>query len=745
MRKFFVRTFKVFFVIYLIFFGVGAYIYFQSRPTLEGKMSLKGLQGKVTITRDQYGVPHIAAEKSDLDAFFALGYVHAQDRFWQMEFNRRVAQGTLSEVLGEQTLTADKYLRTWGFYKAAEKAWPALSPQTQAILQSYTDGVNAYIAEKHFPLQFSLLRYEPKPWTVMDSISWQKMMAWNLQTSWKSKVKNYIVEKNVGKNQISILFPSYPDNGPLVLSDLDLKQSGLLGKSLTFNTFANAPEKGSNAWVISGKLTESGKPILADDPHLELQSPSTWYLAELKGPNLHIEGATIPGLPTVVIGHNDHIAWGVTNVNPDVQDLYILNPTSPIKKINEIIKVKNKPDVNFTVRESDVGPIISDVTEAGQINPQVALKWTALDPNDTTVQSMLEIDYAKNWNEFVGALKDFVVPSQNFVYADRAGNIGYYLSGKIPVRNWDTNLPVLDDKQHQWKNYIPFEKLPHVYNPTEGYIVTANNRVVSNNYPYAINFRWSVPPYRAERIIELLKEDRPLDIEKNEQIQNDTVSLLWKSLSLILLDTKALDSNSKIALNYLKNWDGSSSLDSISQTIFAYWYRELGSMTPSFISTLMSLPEPLYIEKKIKENPDFLSQSLEAAMQKLIKDKGNDPKNWNWGNIHHAVFREVALGGVPGLNLLWNRSIPSRGSLYTVNAGSYDENNFNQIEGAGYRQIIDLNNFDNSVYIQSLGQSNDPLTSHYQDLMTFWRDGKYLSMSSHEDAWGDVKILTLNP
>jgi len=749
MRKWLIRLLLFIIIFDVIFFAVGGYIYYKSRSPMEGKLALKGLQGKVTIVRDQYGIPHITAEKSDLDAYFALGYVHAQDRFWQMEFNRRVAQGTLSEVLGDRTVKADEYLRTWGFYQAAEKSWPALSPETQKILQSYTDGVNAYIAQKHFPLEFTILRYQPRPWTVIDSLSWQKVFAWDLQNVWKAKVKDYLVDKKLGKNQIPVLFPPYPKNSPVVLSDQDLQQSGLLSNTRNIESFANAPDKGSNAWVVSGKLTETGKPLMANDPHLELQAPSLWYLAELKGPHLHVTGATMPGLPVVAIGHNDHIAWGAANVNPDVQDLYILSPTAKVNVSHEIIKVRNKPDIDFSVLTSDVGPVISGVTEAGVISPYVALKWTALAPNDTTIQSMVKINYAKNWPEFVDALKDFVTPSQNFVYADTAGNIGYYLPGRIPVRNWDSSLPVPDDQAHQWNGTIPFEKLPHVFNPSEGYIVTANNKVTSDRYPYAINFRWSVPPYRAERINALLKAEisrnKLLNILDFKTIQADTLSLLWQSLAPQLLNTKPIDNNSRIGLEYLKNWNGEGDLDSIGQTIFAYWYSQLEGLTPEFLLKLMDYPEPLYIQQQIKNNPDFLSQSLKIAMEKLIHDKGKAPKNWQWGKIHHAVFNESGIGGVPGLGLLWDRNISTPGSLYTVNAGTYNMADFQQKDGPGYRQIIDLNNLDNSLFIQSLGQSNDPISSHYEDMMKKWRDGKYLPMSGDKKSWGKTEVLELMP
>ena len=753
MRVWLKRLAYIILVVLLIMAGAVLYLYFKSHSQTSGAVYLRGLKGEVVITRDKYGVPHIVAKSSDLDAFYALGYVHAQDRFWQMEFQRHVVQGRLSELFGSATIEQDKYLRTWGFYRAAQTSWQSLSPQSKAIAQSYADGVNAFLSQKHYPLQMIILNHKPEPWTAVDTIAWQKMLAWDLQNIWKSKLKNYLVKQNLGESQIPVLFPAFPNTGTTILSDEDLKQSGIYSATVTSHelTSENTHDKGSNNWVVSGKLTQSGHPMLANDPHLALQAPALWYLAEIKGPTLHVTGATLPGVPCVVIGHNDHIAWGVTNVNPDTQDLYILNKNSNIHILKETIKVRGEADIIYSIKISKEGPVISSVTPTGKISDLIALKWTALMPDDKTVQSMIEINYAKNWTEFTEALKDFVVPSQNFVYADTAGNIGYYVPGNIPIRHWDSHLPVPDDKTHQWDGYIPFEKLPHVFNPPEGFIVTANNRVVSNHYPYYLTFRWYEPDYRAKRITELLQANIPLDKPAFEKIQLDTVSLLWKSISSQLLKTKPLDDQSKKALDLLQNWDGNSRLDSTQKTIFAYWYRELEKMTPDFIADLSKYPEALFIQNQLETNgkycennsADYLSHSLETAMQKLTQDLGDDSNHWQWGNIHHAVYPELGLGSVKIFGLLWNRSISTPGGLYTVDVGTYDFKNFVQTDGASYRQIIDLGDFDHSEFIQTLGQSENVFSSHYDDLMRPWRDGKYLAISAEPKE--DLETLRLLP
>lgn len=742
-------------LIALLFFVIssGVYLYFKTQSAQVGVVHLKGLKGEVTVTRDQYGIPHIDAKTSDLDAFYALGYVHAQDRLWQMEFQRHVVQGTLSELFGSATIKQDEYLRTWGFYRSAKSAYESLSPHSKAIVQSYTDGVNAFLSQKHYPLQMILLNDHPKPWTTIDSIAWQKMLAWDLQNIWKAKLKNYLVAQKLGEAQVPVLFPPYPQKGTTILSDADLKQSGLYSANQVESTLSgsNIHNKGSNNWVLSGKWTTTGRPLLANDPHLGLQAPALWYLADIKGPTLHVAGATLPGVPCVVIGHNDHIAWGVTNVNPDVQDLYVLNADTPIHTLHEVIHVRGKPDIDYNVRVSDEGPIISEVTDTHKISHEVALKWTALMPHDTTAQSMIEINYAKNWDEFTRALKYFVAPSQNFVYADTKGNIGYYVPGLIPIRHWDSAFPVPDDEAHQWAGYIPFEKLPHVFNPPEGYVVSANNRVVSDHYPYALTFRWSDPDYRAKRIVELLQADKPLDISTMEKIQLDTVSLLWKSLSPTLLQTTPLDENSQTALNLLRKWDGDANLTSAQKTIFAYWYRELEKMIPDFVREQSKLPEPLFIQHELESNGTYchdcsayLSQTLQTAMKKLTNELGQDPKQWKWGDVHRATFSELGLGTIKVVGGIWNRSIATPGGLFTVNVGTYGFKSFTQTDGASYREILDVGHWDDSQYIQTLGQSESIFSKHYADLMPMWRDGKYVPMDKAVPA-SENKVLTLLP
>jgi len=351
----------------------------------------------------------------------------------------------------------------------------------------------------------------------------------------------------------------------------------------------NAPGKGSNDWVIGGQRTSTGKPILADDPHLGLSAPMLWYLADVQGPTLHAIGASIPGLPGIVIGRNERVAWGVTNVNPDVQDLFVEAPGAPLQSRTEVVRVKGKPDVKLTVQWSAHGPVVARSDEWGDRESRaVTLQWTALEPGDTTFDAFLGLNYARNWTEFRQALGSYVAPSQNFVYADVDGNIGYVAPGRVPVRTpgWDGSLPVPDDSAHRWTGYVPFSQLPQVYNPQDGLVVTANNRVAPDTYrPFLAGSRMWAEPYRAERILQLLNPGHPLSPADVMAAQLDTFSLVWRDLKPLLLATRPDGALSTQALALLRDWDGHETLQSVQASIFEAWLAQLQRMAQDELGT----------------------------------------------------------------------------------------------------------------------------------------------------------------
>ncbi len=751
------------------------FIYRGTQNTLKGNLKINGLLDKVIVHRDQYGVPHIEAE-NDSDAFFALGYTHAQDRMWQMEIQRHLARGSLSEMFGEVTIMQDKTLRTLGFYRAAQLAYLSLPKESQHIVESYTKGVNFFIQTGNMPLQFKLIGYKPSVWTNVDSISFQKMMAWDLNETWRDKILNHIIASLYGREKMSIFSPEYPDSAPLVLQDSEINLTkkmtqNYLEKENYFGKFrkqdiypnkefnkASPPGKGSNNWVVSGKLTNTNKPILANDPHLSIASPLLWYLADIKTKNFHSIGATLPGLPGVIIGHNQFIAWGVTNGCIDAQDLYIESDDKDITTINEVIKVKNSNDVIFPIEISPHGPIISDITEARRVGKKVALKWTGFLEKDTTLHSFILLNYTKNWDSFKNALSYFVVPAQNYVYADNNGNIGYYLAGKIPIRDqWSGLYPIESKKEFEWKSFIPFEEMPHTMNPSKGFIVSANNKVVSNNYPYSLTPHCKTAPYRASRIIDLLQRKEKLTLIDIQKIQNDTVSYLWNDFKTILLKTIPASNKEKDVLKILKDWNGNMNINSQEATLFAYWFRELAEMVPKELKVFSQWPEPLFIKNQLLSDgkyclinnarncKEFLSNTLTKTLNAIVKNIGEKPKNWNWGYTHKAVFNELGFSENKYLNWFWHRSISSPGDGFTVNVGSYEFDNLSQIAGPGYRQIVDFNNLEDSIYIQALGQSGNIFSKNYDNLMPLWRDGKYIPMSSEKNRWGKYETLILEP
>src|SRR3990172_1728278 len=518
----------------LILLVAGIILVRASFPRTRGTIKVPGLHSSVEVLRDAQGVPQIYATDTH-DVFFAQGYVHAQDRFWQMDFWRHIGSGRLSEMFGESQLETDKFLRTMGWARVVEQELAALAPEARAALVAYAEGVNAYLAQHRGPslsLEYAVLGlltpgYTPEPWTPLNSLTWAKAMAWDLGGNMKLELERAVLLRKLGPQRLAELFPAYPAENPIIVAgpyaarhggyafaaelEAALPALSRVGARLqTLYTLLGGGLEGigSNNWVVSGSRTTSGAPLLADDMHLGLRIPSIWYENGLHcepvgaACPLEVVGYSFAGLPGVIVGHNQDIAWGVTNVGPDVQDLYLerLNPQNPdqyevngqwvdMTIVEETIQVAGSEPVLLTVRTTRHGPILSDVDDAyaglaaahsGATGEQyaVALRWTALDPT-SIVRSELRLNQPHNWDEFRAALRDWDVPSQNFVYADRAGNIGYQTPGRIPVRAaGDGRLPVPGwTDEFEWQGYIPFEELPSLFNPPQGFIATANNAV----------------------------------------------------------------------------------------------------------------------------------------------------------------------------------------------------------------------------------------------------------------------------
>jgi len=765
-------------VLVLVLALAGGYVFLRrTLPSVSGTLHLEGLKDEVEVIRDKWGIPHIYARNAD-DLFFAQGYVHAQDRLWQMEFNRRIAAGRLSEIAGEVTLDADRFLRTIGLYRAAEEEYPHLDEESKRILHAYAQGVNAFI-ETHkgrLPLEFTLLGIKPEPWTPVDSIAWGKVMAWDLGGNWEHELLRAAIVKKLGKEALPDLLPSYPSEHPIIVpievSYHELDTSVLALYQGKVKPLLGAGQGlGSNNWVVDGAKSATGMPLLANDPHLGIQIPSIWYEMALHGGGFDVIGVSFPGVPGIIIGHNDRIAWGVTNVGPDVQDLYIekINPHNPyqyefqgrwedMRVVREEIRVKGRkePEV-IEVRITRHGPIINDVVKSLKDSKEVlAFRWTALELSPV-LPAVIGINRADNWEEFREALRSWSVPSQNFVYADVDGNIGYQMPGLIPIRaQGDGLMPVPGwTGEHEWTGYIPFDELPSVYNPLTHYLVTANNKVVPDDYPYLISLEWNMG-YRAQRIVDLLTAKEKLSLEDFKAIQADTLNLHAMEVLPYLLEAAKGKPELQEAVEQLRGWDFRCPSDSVPCAIFeAFHVRllhntfgdELGEELFKRYLETESVPK-VALARALRDNsswfddvttPDhresreeILVRSLEEALDELSQRLGKGMGNWQWGKLHLALFVHKPIGqsGIKPLEAFFNRGpVQAPGTAEVPNNNIYNPNKpFNVKVLPSYRQLIDLGDLNRSLSIHTTGQSGNPLSPHYDDFIPLWREVRYHPM-----------------
>ncbi|KGQ21060.1 penicillin acylase family protein [Thermus filiformis] len=730
--------------------GLSAHLFLRSTwPQEAGRLALGGLTGPVVVERDGHGVVRVRAESLE-DLLFAQGVVHAQERLWQMEFQRRVGQGRLSEVLGEATLPQDRFLRTWGFYRAAQAAYARLLPEEKRAVDAYVAGVNAYLATRPpLPLEFRLLGFQPEPWTGPDVLVWAKMMSYDLSANWDTELLRYrLLARGLSPERIAQLLPPYPEDAPTILREPALPKEeekplkALLDLSRRLPRFLEA----SNNWVVAGSRTATGKPFLADDPHLSLGVPSLWFLMALEAPGFKAIGASLPGVPGIVIGRNERIAWGVTNVGADVQDLYVMEEAPggyrykgrvvPYRVREEVIRVKGGREERLKVRETVYGPVISDALEDRPKNP-LALRWVSLDPEDHILMAYLGINRASKWDEFQKALSYYSAPSQNFVYADVDGNIGYTAPGRFPIRRpGHTGLyPVPGTGEWDWQGFVPYEAWPRAFNPKEGYVVTANHRVTPPGYPYTLALEWA-EPYRARRIEEMLRAKPRLSLEDMKAVQLDQKSLLYQDFRPVLEALTPLSERGRTWRARLLAWDGTMAPSSEEALAFALWYTELTRLPEREVGEA-HWDEPRYLLRAFKEGDkncdqpgteyqetclDFAALALERALERKEALKAK-----TWGEVHRATFAHPVLSHTP-LSRLSDREVAFGGDRYTVNVGPFDPATLRMTKGPSYRQIVDLADPEASLFVHPMGQSGHLLAPHAADLLPLWARGEYLPM-----------------
>jgi penicillin amidase len=786
-----------------------------------------------------------------------------------MELQRRIGHGRLSEVLGEAALPQDRFLRTVGFGRAARTAWASMPAWATDQINAYVAGVNAFLSTHHgsaLPPEFSLLRFEPEPWTGPDVVVWVKMMAWDLSANYAFELLRHDLVAAVGPERMAQLMPPYPANGlsivepnaartlqpggesaaPGPVARSQRSSAGNVARRLPPPLNGNPPSVGgrqpsgtgswshalatalsagdpaireflrggattealgSNNWVVDGTLTATGKPLLANDPHLSAHIPSTWYLAHVSGGDFEMIGATLPGAPAVALGRNRFIAWGATNVAADVEDLYrehldatgthaeFRGAQEPVTVIPETIIVKNRAPVRVDVRVTRHGPLISDALNA--INADLktdpkpppleplAFRWTALDAGDSTVPAFLKLNEARNWGQFTEALRDFVTPSQNFVYADVDGHIGYYAPGRIPVRAaGDGSLPADGwDGAAEWTGWIPFDELPHLYDPPEHFIVTANHRPEPPTYPHLLGLEWP-EPYRAQRIIDVLEQltgargpglreaTRKLTPDDFARIQSDTLSLHGQALLPLLLAHVHPESvPDQQAVGLLRQWNFDAAADSAATAIFEAWFYQLAptlvgddlgplvteryeerfSFVTRFVEHTLAVNDVTWCDDRTTAKQetcdDAVTSALHNGVADLTKRLGGDMTRWRWDAVHVAVFPHQ-LGAVAALRPILSRSVPNGGDWSTVNVGAAAADHlYEQHAVPGYREIIDLSPANDSRFLDAVGEAGHFLSKHYDDFLKDWRavTHKKMRMDRADVERGALGTLTLSP
>jgi len=797
----------------------------KSFPQTDGEIRLAGLDSPVDIYRDSYGVPHIYGVTQH-DLFFAQGYVHAQDRFWQMDFWRHQGTGRLSELLGEATVDTDKFLRTLGWERISKEELELLDAPSRAILEAYTEGVNAYLADYRgttLALEYAFLPiinsdYEPAPWTMLNSLTWAKAMAWDLRRNLDVEIDRALLAKSLSPEKIADLFPPYPADHPVIVPGFSGEQSSASRFTFyisdvtplfevaqtqlsTLATFTDGLAGiGSNSWAVSGDLTVTGTAILANDPHLGSQMPSIWYEVGLHcAPktddcNLDVAGFSFAGVPGVIIGHNDRIAWGMTNVGPDVMDLYIekVNPENEnqyefqgqwrdMQIVAEQIQVAGGETIEHTVRLTHHGPIITAdygletfAEDAGVEVPEhyaLAVRWTALEPT-CVFCSIWKINSAQNWDDFRAAAQEFVVPAQNLLYADVEGNIGYQMPGNIPIR-----VPGHDGMdavpgwtgEYEWQGFIPFDELPFSFNPPSGYIATANNAVVGLDYPYLISYQWSYG-YRAQRIVDML-EGAPglIDFAYIQQMQGDNKELLADDLLPVLMQIPLDDPALEEARRLLSGWDGQMDMDSAPAALYITFWRNLLELTfsddlPEFYSVgvesgakeiirnLVAQPNSAWWDDKITPEVESRDQLFAAAFaagyEEIRKLQGKDPADWAWGELHTITFENQVMSSFPFIANAFNRGpYSTAGGSAIVNATGWDAAVPYVVNWLpSMRMIVDLGDLTNSLVVNTTGQSGHPYHPHYIDQPDLWRNIQYRSMlwaraDVEADAEGHLELV----
>ena len=772
----------------------------SAKSNVSGEISSASLGQTVQIQFDENDVPHIKA-KTQRDAFYALGFVHATERSWQLEISRRLASGRLSEILGERTVSLDRFMRTLGIKQAAEKQLERYPAEIKQLVQAYADGVNAGNQSLGWalPLEYFLTGSKPGYWSAADSVAWSLMMALDLGDNWQKELFRLELSQYLSTAEIWQVMPPYPGSAPLTQMDFaklyrdhqvfrsaeqrikksssQKDQVALLQRLDSVGWLSDQQEGlGSNSWVLTGKKTVSGKPLLANDPHLGLSTPSTWYFAHVEAPGLNVMGATLPGIPAIVLGRTDKIAWGFTNTGPDVQDLYLekIDPSNPNQYIGpdgplsflareEIIQIKGKPPLRFVVKQSRHGPIISDShARARKVidtdRYALALRWTALDVENQTLLGGILMNRADSIDSFRTALRHHYAPMQTVAIADIQGNIALQVAGIAPRRQLNQGLygvaPALGwERQSDWVTYVPFEQLPSFSNPPSDWLASANQEITSATNPSPLTGDWDLP-FRYERIVTMIGQNDQHDRASMQTMQGDILSLGAQPLLTLFKNAQSGHALQPPVQSLINGFDGTMSVDSVAALVFNAWVDQLtrilfsrlgDSFTEEYgrrhfrgaLIHQISNPNSPWCDVHTTAERENCQEAANLALQRALIDLsrryGKSINDWRWGNAHQAVSEHRPFKNLPFLSGLFNVSVPFPGDAFTVNVGRPVLNNpkapFQANHAPSLRAIYDLNDLEQSVFMFPTGQSGWVQSQRYRNLSAAWANNHLIALA----------------
>lgn len=802
---------RIVFFLLIIMIGVSAiaiyWTFYRPLPNYTDLQEHPNLHQQVDIHWDTHGVPHIYAQNKH-DLYYSLGYVHAQDRLWQMTISQMAAEGRFAEFLGKDLLPYDKLQRTLGFWRIAQKIEATLADSTKNFLQAYAKGVNTYVKNhsKSLPIHFTLADMKPIKWTPTHSIALSRMLAWELNLAWKSELNYAYFAEHLSEEKFNQLLP---ENNFLFSDKVGATPSWSkalypfleINESLNSITGKQGSHVGSNAWAVSAEKSTRNAPILAGDPHLGLDMPGKWYEVHMNVGGQNLSGATLAGAPIVILGQNEHLAWSLTNIMLDDTDFFVeaVNPDTPNQYVldslaneaiyedfeiqKEIIKVKDADDALFTRKLTNHGPVISDVFPDQEIidNRVISMQWTGYEVTNE-IEALLTMNWAQDFEEFQKGAYNFKVPGQNFIYADKAGNIAQLSMANIPIRS--RNPALLREgwnPNHEWQGYVPDEQLPTIINPDRGWVANANTSPVGNNYPYYISIYWE-PDSRINRIEQYLRQSGQISPQLFQQMQNDTYSLFSRDLVQLILPVlkKADRPNFETAISYLENWDYSydksetaasitdvfllnlaknTFLDEMGKTAYQRFVRF--SAMPAraldrFLQDGSTFFDDISTEDKRETRDDIIIKSMEEAIAYLEKNYGDEPFEWRWEQLHTITFEPSLFGQAANdpnaptaLKLIVNNLLnegphPVSGHDMSINNGEYNWNKpYEMVLGPSIRRIVDFSDLSKTWSIIPTGQSGNPLSQYYGDQTGSWLNGQYKFLYQDSTFFDENQFRTM--